>query len=220
MLDKFLQRNAREWERAIASLDLRSMALAEWDRAEDMLPVLQTVMQPDLCHAYLPGGGGYSFFGVRLSREQGCIEFKAAPNFWHLAKPVRLTLSIFADDPVQTFLLIELGGLAMAGEYERDRRERLLLSGKENVVRLPPGEYMTLDTWETNAQHDDDDDDDERSASNSEGAATVVRWLGGQILAVAKASIWNSSSRTYMGLHNNLSAAEIKQIIDACLQQS
>lgn len=84
-------------------------------------------------------------------------------------------------------LLIELGELALTGEYEGERKDRLLLSGKEAVKRLPSGEYMTLDTWETNAEHDDDDDDDdERSASNSEGAATVVRWLGGQILVVAK----------------------------------
>ncbi len=116
-----------------------------------------------------------------------------------------MILEHFPNAVQESFLLIELADLAAdpATSSYRGHQEYGELSGRETFDRS---------AWDAGYL---DHDVDGQQIPLPPDARLVSRWLNGKILVVAKGSIWNGESGTYDGRHNNLSATQIREGIEA-----
>jgi hypothetical protein len=221
--------NART-SKPISLSDFHTRSRADWTAKVDQLttagnatlsiigvgPIIQALipfMGSNCNHAHLPTGGGFDFLSVCESREPGCIEFGIFSGTAVIAKPRRLLLERLDSDPAESFLLLELADLAPTDTY--GDRTRITERRQEEVVDIGRGDYI-----ERRALHDGyyaDEFGHEQEVPES--AQTILRLLNGQIMLVTKGSIWNGSSKTYLGIHDRLPSdairSAIQEIIDS-----
>lgn len=212
----FHARSLRLWISAVRKVNPAGVPSLGWSEPAAIIRTLRPFLGQNCNHAHLPSGGGHDILEVKPSVERGCLEFKITEGLAYVVRPIRLTLEVIESEPGESFLLLELGALPRMTNYEpsegldADIRERLL--GSEELLELTPGEYFDRSLWDENEGPDGEPLPD--------SARLVVRWMRGKILFVAKGSRWNGSSRTYRGIHNGMSATDIRSLIERSISRA
>lgn len=204
----FHNRSRSEWIAKVDQITRSGDATLSWQHVDDILRTLEPFMGSSKNHAHLPRGGGFDVLSVAKGREPGCIEFGIFTGTAVVVKPRRLVLERIASDPVESFLMLELDDLEPSSANQEDR-ERSTLRRQEEAIEVGRGEYVGR------AAYEDGYFVDSRGYERElpEDARPVLRLLNGQIMFVAKGSIWNGSSRTYSGLHDGMTTVEIRATI-------
>lgn len=201
---QFRANNLSEWSTALAAVVAPVPAVSmTWCGLEPIRDALAPFMGPARNHVMLPNGGGLDFEGVTLAAEAGCLGF-AMQRQQHVVKPRSLTLEVFGDAPLESFLLLELDDLPSTGI------ERGQPGVSEEVFQHPPGSYVSRQVMDIGyLGHDRDGNEIPLPREGRAG----TRWLSGKMLIVAKASIWNGDTGTYDGRHANMTSHAIRRVI-------
>ena len=195
---EFHAENLRRWITSVRKVVPGGIPRRSWSRPSQIIENLAPFMGQNLNHAHLPSGGGHDFLSVGLSAELGCLELRISRGLAYVVRPKRLTLEIIEAQPGESFLLLELGELERKEAYvpsegvDADIAARV--GASEELTELAPGSYVPRWHWDENEGPDGEPLPDD--------ARLVVRWMGGQMLLVAKGSVWNGDPRTYRGLHS------------------
>ena len=220
-LAAFRERSRAAWTNALNTIDPEESHARTWTSRSAIIAVLEPFVGQNNNHALLPTGGGQDFTSVTRANDAGCIELRVGRSTGYVVKPKRLTMERIESDPGESFLLLELDELPPSGVYARDEDEDKEPDvpqgdrGKEELLELSPGEYVDRSIWDRGFLSYDDDG---RERPLPRTARIVVRWFRGQILLVAKGSLWNGDSGTYDGRHNRMSANTIRRIIERSLE--
>ncbi|WP_156936452.1 hypothetical protein [Mesorhizobium sp. LNJC384A00] len=206
-MSDFEANNLRAWEAAIKSAFGAAPESATWTDIYAMIDVLQPFMGFNVNHAMLPGGGGLDVDVVTHSRETGCIRFDTGERSFYLAKPRKLSFGYVARSPANSFFLMELASLKPTDVYESVRSE------SEQLVEVDD-EYLDYSIWEHGVLGFEDDG---QEIPLPDDASVVVRLLRGNVLIVAKASLWNGDTSTYDGRHDHMDAEQVRAIIERSL---
>lgn len=213
--DDFLA-NAREtWVRSIdAAAGPGDSHSVTWRGPAEISRALSHVMGSGRNHAHLPGGGGMDITAVEPSSERGCLDLRVGRRTIYRVKPDRLVLERIQSRPVESFLLLELEELGPSGAYPEDESAERAARPfpTEEYVEGGDGELYERSTWDGGVTPDGDPLPD--------GSRLVVRFMRGKVLFVSKGSIWNGWSATYDGRHSNMSAADIRSIIERIVARS
>lgn len=204
----FHSRSRSEWISRVDQITHSGDATLSWQPIDDIVSTLEPFMESNKNHAHLPRGGGFDFLSVSRGREPDCIEFGIFTGTTVVVKPRRLVLERIASDPAESFLMLELDDLEPSG-FNRADREGSAARRQEEAIEVGRGEYVGR------AAYDDGYFVDDRGYERElpEDARPVLRLLNGQIMFVTKGSIWNGSSRTYSGVHDSLTTAQIRAAI-------
>lgn len=211
MREEMQARFERDWAESMAmAVGAHPPAHAEWRGVDEIGRVLAAFAGQNKNHAHLPTGGGMDVLEVRPSTtEPGCLELWVTERTVYLVKPELLEFEFIESSPHDSFLLLHLSELKPSGVYEN-------AENYEELLDLGDGEYVERSVWDQ-GYHGHDERGYELPLPKS--ARLVIRWFGGKILFVAKGTLWNGSTRTYDGVHNRLTAAEIKAGIERVLQR-
>jgi hypothetical protein len=156
--------------------------------------------------AFLPTGGGYEVKTVSKSVESGCLELGFGDGSACVVKPALLTLEYIADDPGESFLLLEADELRPSGVYKDIGDEK-----SETVVEVDPGDYLSYEIWERGYLYHGRRG---REVPIPRRARLVTRSFEGRILVVRKGSLWNRTRETYDGRHNSMTSGQIRGLIE------
>lgn len=205
----FHTRTRSSWIAAINRFAPSGDKSIAWTELNDIIVVLRPFMGRNENHAHLPTHGGFDFRNVEISSEGGCLDFHVSGRLYATVKPRRLHLERVDVDPAESFLLLELGHLEPSGAYDDDFSRRIAERRQEEVVDLGGANYVSRDGRDDDVFYDGDGNERELP----DDYRGVMRFLDGQIMLVAKGSIWNSLSSTYDGVHERLSTGQIRQLI-------
>lgn len=217
----FHQQTRHAWASAVNAINPDSAPSLSWEGISTIRTKLAPFMGPSANHAHLPSGGGRDFLSANASNEERCIDFSVGSHSSYVAKPRRLTLERIALAPAESFLLLELDILHPCGVYEpRDRNDTAdsiydRVSRYEEVLEIAPREYLDRRIWDDGHLGYDENGDEIPLPSD---ARLVIRCLRGKILFVCKTSMWNGTSSTYDGRHNQMTAADIRQVIERSIK--
>ncbi|WP_445785018.1 hypothetical protein [Sphingorhabdus sp.] len=175
-----------------------------WSAPQDIMRVLTPFMGSKLNYALLPTGGGQGFIGVGNSHEIGSLEFYISYSDGAFVGKVKsMTLDYFANDPAQSFFMIDLYQIPETGVYipleDGKKRE------SEELLEIRPGKYVDRIFWDRNELADGSPLPNERRL--------IHRYLGGRIMLVCSRSIWNDRTARHNGWHNKKSNDEIRDMI-------
>lgn len=205
-MSDFMVKNHRAWKAAIrTAFGSTPPTSATWLDIDSMAHVLQPFMGDSLVYAMLPGSGGLEVESIAHGREDGCLRLNTGDRSFYVAKPKALSFEYIDRSPENSFLLMELSTLTPSGVYEVVRSE------SEQVVEVDE-EYRDYAVWHEGILGHDYEGNE---ITLPDDASIVVRLLRGKILFVAKASFWNLSDDDKSdGRHDNMSAAEIREVIE------
>lgn len=213
----FHQEARTDWIAACKIINPANSTALSWNSVSTIQAVLSHFMGENHNHVLLPTGGGVDFESAAPSNEARCIEFSSGSKIAYVAKPKRMTFECIAEDEAESFFLLELDNLPRSGVYEvdededRDNQRITRLRQQEEVVELRPGTYVDRGVWdEGHLGYDESGYEIPLPASSR----LVVRWMRGKMLFVCKRSRWNLDNSTYDGRHNNLTAQQIRHIIE------
>jgi len=199
------------WTSAVNKLASGNRSMG-WTRLDDVERTVTPFLGRNYSHAHLPTGGGFDFWSVKQSREPGCLEFAYSDRNVIVVKPKGLIIERVDADPAESFVLLELDHLDTSGAYSEERSEGMREDGVEEVLEID-GRYYSRDGVDDGYYLDEDG----REQDLPKHWRIVVRFPKGQILIVAKGSIWNGSSKTYSGMHNTMGADEIRDAIERAI---
>lgn len=211
-LDDFQTRAGSDWVRSISTvLGTPPASSTTWQRRGDIVNALSPIMGSNRNHALLPDGGGMDIDGIAVSREAGCLDMLLGRRTYYRVKPRNLVLEWIESDPAESFFLLELDQLGLSGAYPEDEEDegRIKRLTTEEYVETGDGELYERAVWDDGTTPDGD-----RLPSD---AKLVVRFLRGKVLFVSKGSIWNSNPGTYDGRHSNMTAVQIRTIIESVI---
>lgn len=210
--DDFPTRARADWVRSISTvIGTPPASSTTWQRRGDIVNALSPIMGSNRNHAHLPGGGGMDIDGIAVSHEAGCLDLLRGRRTLYRVKPRQLILEWIESDPAESFFLLELDELGLSGaypEYEEDEG-RTRRRTTEEYVETGDGELYERSAWD-----DGTTPDGEPLPSD---AKLVVRFLRGKVMFVTKGSIWNGSPATYDGRHANMTATQIRTIIESVI---
>jgi hypothetical protein len=209
----FHLKNRARWSAAVNDLAHTGDASLRWTALEQIEQVLKPFLGENYSHAHLPTGGGLDYRSVKKSRELGCLEFAWGSGAIAVAKPKALTIERINEDVAESTVLLELGALQTTGVYDEERSEREVEFGQEEVLEID-GRYYARDGVDDGYYRDERG----RERDLPERWRLVSRWLRGQILIVAKGSLWNGTPKTYSGLHNSMNSTEIRRLIEKSIR--
>lgn len=218
-LQKFHDQMRRGWSNVVERVAPGSQSTLTWHGAPAILQAIEPFIGPQKNHAHFPSGGGHDFSAVRMSAEKGCLEFEVTPGLVYVMKPRSLTLERIDLSLPESFLMLELDFLPPSeffvppeadedGDNRVSRRHRM----SEMVIDVGWGDYVDRDARERGYLSSEDEPlpDDARS---------VVRFFSGRVMLVTKGSLWNGAPRTYDGVHQGMSNAEIRTAIEGAIRR-
>lgn len=208
----FQIRSRSTWTAAIDLFATENGSIT-WTSASDIVRTLKPFMGSNANHAHLPTGGGFDFQSAGLGTERGYIEFYVGGRTFYTAKPKRLRLERIAADPAESFLLLELEDIETSGVYDADRDAGNREYRQEEVLDLGKGKYVRRDGVDDGFYFDANG----RKHDLPKEYRVVSRMLNGQIMLVCKGSIWNGAPGTYDGIHDSLSAKQIRKAIEGVI---
>lgn len=212
--DEFLEQVLQVWTTAITDVSSNIQPTSQtWRELDHIRNVLLPFMGENRNHAHLPSGGGMDMRSINISHEPNCLEFGIGDQFVWIMKPTSLTLEYISESPIDSFLLLELAALKPSGVYDKKEGENERFS--EELVELTQGKYVDRYIWDQGYLDLDENGHEIPFPSDSRVA---TRWLKGKVLIVAKGSLWNGTSGTYDGRHNEMTAFDIRKIITDSLQ--
>ena len=164
----------------------------------------------EINYLYYPGyQSGNEIRAVMDAHEDGCIELLGRGNDVDLIKPSRISFTYIENAPVESFFMIKLASLNAIGPgSDKSIKE----SGREDVVEIAPEKYVSMNRAQSGYLGHDDYGKEIPIPAN---ARSVTRWLGGSMLLVSKASFLNSYPELDLILRSDMSADEIKDIIQS-----
>lgn len=207
-LEEFHERAGAQWAEAIESLGVGQQASATWNDLDAIEGAMRPFMGRGRNHAHLPTGGGMDFLTIGRSRERHCLEGTTDDKSADVFKPRSLILERFSEHPQESFLLLELQPLAATGVYKQD------VQGQEELVDVPGKGYLRREVWDRGYLGLDEY---EREIPLHEDARLISRWLSGKIMFVSKGSLWNSDPGTHDGRHSDMTATQLRAVIEASL---
>jgi len=205
----FQIRARTKWTATINQFASGNRSLA-WTGLSDIVRVLEPFMGSNANHAHLPTGGGFDFKSVGFSTERGCLDFEVGTRLFITAKPKNLRLERIANDPAESFLLLELDDLATTGVYDAEQDAGNHEYRQEEVVEIGGGNYVRRNGADDGYYYDRNG----TVRDLPEDYRQVVRLLNGQIMMVTKGSIWNGAPGTYSGAHDRIFAGDIREAIE------
>ena len=207
--DEFEAWNKKAWSKAIANAFPNGKPTsATFTDVSEIIRILDSFSDNNLNHTLLPRGGGMDFEVVTEGREEGTIELHPDPGCAYVCRPASLYWEYFPQSEVDSFLLLETNPLEPSGVYQGNRKD-----GYEEVLEMPDGCYADRDT------RDLGEDESGRTIPLPRERRHLVRFFKGKFIVVAKKSLWNKIPETYDGQHNQLSAKEIRSIIQEGLDR-
>jgi serine/threonine-protein kinase len=187
-----------------------------WEDLNDIVTVLKALCTYDnLNHMFFPDGGGLDLEDVRLATEQDCIELDF--QLIDIVKPKRLIFESFGYDPEWNYFRLELDELEPSGVYEDlddseetdeiDEETGKPERNREYLSELYPGVYDKYDLVEHRHEYRDN------GYEIPDTARHVTRYLKGCFVIFNKRSIYNLTSSTYDGRHNEMDTDEFREYI-------
>lgn len=210
--EDFHTRARADWVRSISTvIGSPPASSTTWQRRGDIVNALSPIMGINRNHALLPGGGGMDIDGIAVSHEAGCLDLQRGRRTVYRVKPRNLVLEWIDSDPAESFYLLELDELGLSGAYPEEEGDegRARRRSNEEYVETPDGELYGRSAWDDGATPDGEPLPD--------GSKLVVRFLRGKIMFLSKGSIWNGVPATYDGRHSNMTAAQIRNIIETVI---
>lgn len=179
---------------------------AIFEKNDDIIYALNTISKlPNINHMFFPDGGGFDLKYVEKATEDGCITMNADGIFIVL-KPKRLLIENISNDPVWSYIRLELDDLAPHEKpKEESPDEAIPPNFYERLTEISPGEYgnWILGNYGKYANG-------ERLPN---GYRTIHRYLRGAFVFFPKSSIYNHTSATYDGRHNDTDSARFRMLI-------
>lgn len=212
----FLEKTKAAWVEAVNHTvgPSKSSALS-WKSLPSIVSALKPFLGPNYSHGHLPTGGGMDFIHVESSRERGCLEIRISEHSAYVMRPRSLVLEYIEQAPAESFLLLELDELS-ALKINDEADEYAASKGVQDLVEIPPDDYRDRSIWDRGFLGYDDAGDEIPLPA---GTRLVSRWMRGKVLIVVKGSLWNGTPATYNGVHNTMSAADIRSTIEEALKR-
>jgi hypothetical protein len=202
------------WAAAINQFASGNHSLA-WTGPSDIVRVLEPFMGSNANHAHLPTGGGFDFRSVGFSTESGCLDFEVGTRLFIRAKSKQLRLERIAEDPAESFMLLELNDLDTTGVYDAEQDAGNREYRQEEVVEIGGGNYVRRNGVDDGYYYDRNG----AVRDLPENYRQIVRLLNGQIMLVTKGSIWNGAPGTYSGAHDRIFAGDIRGAIEHVIRR-
>lgn len=190
--DEFYQKNHEDWlniHQSIFSTCIPSYA--EWKQRNTIINVLNKIGSvSDSNHMFFPDGGGFDLEGAREGRENGCVEIDA--GLVYILNPKELSFVSFDTSCEWNYFRIECNEIKPCGIYKPGE---MGTDFQEECVELENGEYIHRNHWDSKEYQG-------RPLPNT--ARLVNRILKGALVIFKKTSIYNDTSETYDGRHQEM----------------
>jgi hypothetical protein len=169
-----------------------------WEKAETIVNILKKLaLTEDLCHVFIPTGGGSDLIGAYLSYEENCIEL----DFGHtlICKPRRLVFESFDNDEEWNYFRLECDKLETSSYYQ-DSLDR------ETLTELKPLLYTDANCYEYN------DFDGKRMPKNARLVDRILYECS--FVIFRKTSTYNKVPATYDARHNKMTTDRFRSYIE------
>lgn len=197
----FHRRNVKQWEDTLKELFSNEIPVHRtWYNKNDIVQILNAIGSvQNLCHLFMPEGGGLDLVGSQHSNEEGCIELNYSRDTADIVKPFKLDFYSFGNNYEWAYFRLELNKLEPSGIYpDMDGYS------SEELTELSPGVYVDrfyLDEGYYNGE------------KLPEGTRCVSRYFEGTFVIFAKGSIYNRNAGTYDGRQNRMTDKEFYEMI-------
>jgi hypothetical protein len=170
---------------------------AIWEGVDSIVDILKKLsMANDLCHVFIPTGGGNDLLDIRHSNEDACIELDF--GYVLICKPQRLVFESFGLDEEWNYFRLECQNLEPSGYYSETFE-------RESLTELRPLLYTDTNCAEYN---------DFNGIELPDGARPIDRILSGcSFVIFRKTSMYNKVSSTYDARHNKMTTDEFRNYI-------
>lgn len=211
--DDFHERNQQQWFEIQAKLFPTSIPKRViWENINDIVKVLKILSSySNLNHLFFPTGGGLDLEDVRLSYEKDCIELDF--QLIDIVKPKRLLFESFGYNHEWNYFRLEADTLERYTPTDSDTGNDFY--GKElyseQVTQVCPGHYEDYNYFDNSYYIE------EEGYERPKDMKIITRWLKGCFVIFNKRSIYNLTSATYDGRHNNMTTDEFRDYIQAAV---
>lgn len=178
---------------------------------ETVLGTLQPFIGHGITHAFFSSGGGQDMTAANIGPEPGTIDLMPGDKVAYRVKPARLAFHYIDAAPEESFLFLDLAGLAPSGVYAGSHSEM------EEVVDLGGGNYINRSVWDRGFLRYDGD---ENEVPFPDAAHIAIRVLNGSVLFVQHGSIWNQNSGTYDGRLQSMGEGAILDAIKGAIERA
>ncbi len=203
------EENLKKWENTIREIfDNKQPTSTEWHDSDSIIAVLNKLSSvPGLFHMFYPSGGGMTLDGAKKSVEPGCIELLIEYSA-DIVKPQKLSFNFFGNDNFEwAYFRLETSGLAPSGVYDKCELQY------EELTEIGPGKY--IDRSYSDYGYYGYDENGEKPLPK--GSRVVSRMFSGDFVFFATASIYNRTSGTYDGRHNEMTSEQFVQYIQKAI---
>ena len=211
-MDDFDRKNNAQWNASIKQVfGVYTPRSAQWTNLDAIRGVLSYFMGENLNHTMLPTSGGMDMNAIGSSPEPGCLEFSHSNQFYaytYTFRPAVLLFEYFPESPPNSFFLLETQQLQPCGVYKKNSGNSEEVD--ETVVEFAPAKYIDIACLDTGILGYNEEGDEIPLPLTMR---IVSRYMKGKFLVVAKRSIWNNNPATYDGRHNQMTAEEIRTVI-------
>jgi len=202
--ENFKIRNKLQWkdiQKEIFPSEVPSRAI--WEKIDSIVNVMEKLsFTNDLCHVFMPTGGGNDLEGVRLSNEAGCIELDFGYDI--ICKPKRLVFESFDYDEEWNYFRLECDKLESTHYYSES-------SDRESLTELQPLIYTDINCSEYN---------DFNGMELPDGARSIERILTEcSFVVFRKTSTYNKIRSTYDARHNRMNTDQFRTYISKGIKQ-
>jgi hypothetical protein len=209
MNPEFQHQNLQQWSHTLKKIFPRGVpGYAEWVNLAGIASVLNSITLPSLNHMFIPDGGGQDLGYIYEHIEEGCLALQAQENShaYYQVKPARLTFYCVDDDDEWAYFRLENLELDAVSDFDTHGQ-------RQDLTEIVPEMYKDIDVWEQGYYYGENGDEVELPVS----AKRVTRMLSPNAFVIfAKASLYNITSSTYDGRHNDMSDVSFSQYIRRC----
>lgn len=208
--EEFREKNLKQWKTFLFDLFPGTIPKSfEWKSISEILFVLNKIgSQYNMNHLFFPTGGGLDLTGAKSSYEEGCIEL-LFDELSYIVKPQSLCFESFGDEYEWAYFRLEADFLEPSGVYDELSRDL------EELTEISPLEYVDRSIWDY-GYYGTDEDGNEIPLPDT--ARTIIRFFSGSFVIFAKGSIYNRTSGTYDGRHNQMNSTEFRSHIEGVIE--
>jgi serine/threonine-protein kinase len=145
---------------------------------------------------------------AKYNAKQGLLELAIAANSIYQCGLTAVEFEFIAESPGDSFFLLTTGGVKPSGIYEKDDGE------SEELLELPGGKLVKHSILD-HGYYGHDERGIEKPIPRP--WRSISRYFAGKFLLVCKASAWNLTPATYDARHNQMTAAQIRAMIEAAV---
>lgn len=196
--ENFQVRNKLQWkdiQKEIFPSEIPSRAI--WEKIESIVDIMKKLsFTNDICHVFIPTGGGNDLEGVSPSHEPGCLELDFGNVI--ICKPKRLVFESFNYDEEWNYFRLECDKLEPTLYYPES-------INSESLTELKPLLYTDVNCSEFN---------DFDGMELPDGARAIDRMLcESSFVIFRKTSTYNKITSTYDARHNRMTTDQFRYYI-------